>query len=85
LPQVSIGSFLASSFNEHINSKANHMATKRNVSLDPAEVDMPVVLSINRSSKMLMRGQYPDISEKHFNLTAITLTDNTVVEADDSD
>jgi hypothetical protein len=80
--QGSIGSFLALSFNERINSKANRKAIKGSASLDPTEVNLPVVLSKNRSFMPIMRGRYHEVSGHHFKITAITLADSTVVEAD---
>jgi hypothetical protein len=80
--QGSIGSFLASSFNERINSKANRKAIKENASLDPTEVNLPVMLSKNRSLMPIMRDHYNEVSGHHSKITAITLADSTVVEAD---
>jgi len=78
----SIGSFLASSFNERINSKANQKVTKGNVSLDPAEVNMTVVLGMNRGFMKFMREHYPEVAGQHFNMTVITLADNAKGEVD---
>jgi hypothetical protein len=51
----SIGSLLASSFNERINSEANQKVTTGIVSIDPAEVNMAVVLGMNRGFMKFLR------------------------------
>jgi hypothetical protein len=77
----SIGSLLASSFCERINSKANQKVTTGNSALDPVEINMVVVLSMNRKFMAFMREHYPEVSGQHFKMTVVTLADNDEGEA----
>ena len=70
--RASVGSLLASSFAERINSAANLILTKGNTLLSPEEIDMCTTLRINRDFMKFMRMHYPAAAEQQFNMTVIS-------------
>ena len=70
----SIGSLMpvAASFCERVNSAANICVTKGNTLLSDIEVDMVVVLRMNREFMKFMRLNYPNASRQKFNMAAIS-------------
>lgn len=70
----SVGSLLASSFVERINSAANLIVTKGNTLLDPEEINMCTVLRMNRGYMKYMRLHHPRSSGQQFNMTTISNT-----------
>ena len=82
LPQMattsrgSIGAYLASSVCERINSAANQILTKGNTLLSSAEVNMPVVLRMNRRFMVHMREHHPEVPQQHFHMAVLSMADN---------
>ena len=62
----SIGSVLAASFCERINSAVNQVVTKGNTLLSDAELSMLVVLRVNRRFMAYMCEHHPEVSQQHF-------------------
>ena len=77
----SLGSLLASSFAERINSAANLILTDGNTLLSPAELSMIVVLRMNRRFMEYMRKNYGHLPRQRFKMTVVTQGEN----ANDSD
>ena len=73
----SIGSFMASSFCERINSAANLILTLGNTLLSDEEIDMLVVLRMNRDFLNFMHLHYSHIVKLPFKETIITVEQNT--------
>ena len=71
----SIGSLLASSFCERINSARNIVMTKGNTLLGDEELNMLVVLRMNREFMKVMRTHFPHVA----------LRDVTVTEKDNEE
>ena len=69
--RASIGSHVASSFPERINSAANLTLTKGNSLLSTEEINMLTVLRINRNFMIYMRKKYPSLSLQQFGMTTI--------------
>ena len=81
----SIGSFLAVSFCERINSAANQVVTKGNSTLAPDEIDMLVTLRTNRRFMNYMREHHPQAAEQHLRMTVVKSTDNAESSDDEED
>lgn len=77
----SLGSLLASSFAERINSAANLILTDGNTLLSPGELSMIVVLRMNRRFMEYMRKYYGHLPRQRFKMTVVTQSEN----ANDSD
>ena len=77
----SIGAYLAASFCERINFAANKTVTKGNTLLSGAEVNMLVVLRMNRRFMVHMREHHPEVPQQYFHMTVLGMADNK----DDSD
>jgi hypothetical protein len=77
----SIGSLLASSFTSASTPKQTRRSPKA-TSLDPAEVNMAVVLGMNRGLMKFMQEHYPEVVGQNFNMTVIELADNAKGEVD---
>ena len=77
----SIAQNTAVSFCERINSAANQTVTKGNTLLGYDEVNMLMVLRVNRKFMAYMRKRHPKASEKHFNMAVVSSED----KAADSD
>jgi len=81
LPQMattsrgSIGAFLAASFCESINSAANQVVTKGSTLLSDAEVNMLVVLRVNRRFMAYMREHHPEVPQQQFQKTVLCLAE----------
>ena len=74
--KASVGSHLASSFAERINSAANLILTTGNTLLADDEVDMLCVLRMNRAFMQYMRDNYGYLSRQQFRMTLIAERDN---------
>ena len=74
--RASVGSLLASSFCERINSAANLIVTKGNTLLADKEVDMCTTLRINKNFMSFMREHYADVSLQQFKMTVLTEHEN---------
>jgi len=79
----SIGALGASSFCERINSAANLTVTTGNSLLSTKEINMVVVLRVNRAYMSYMREHYPHVSRQHFKMTVLKLSDNKCDENDE--
>ena len=75
--KASCGSFLASSYAERVNSAANLILTKGNTLLADDEVDMCVVLRMNRAFMAYMRRYFGKISRQQFRMTVVSGASNT--------
>ena len=80
--KASCGSFLASSYAERVNSAANLILTKGNMLLADDEVDMCVVLRMNRTFMTYMRRHFGKISRQQFRMTVVSGASNTPPSAD---
>ncbi|XRB12311.1 hypothetical protein RI054_04g21470 [Pseudoscourfieldia marina] len=68
----SMGSLLASSFAERINSAANIVLTKGNSVLNREEIDMCTTLRMNREFMRYMRAHHgAELSKQRFNVTVV--------------
>jgi hypothetical protein len=67
----SVGSLLASSFAERINSAANIIVTKGNTLLSEEMIDMCTTLRMNRDFMVYMREHYGHISLQQFRMTVV--------------
>ena len=72
----SVGSLLASSFAERIISCCNLVLTEGNSLLDPEELNMIVVLRMNRRFMEYMRKYYGHLPRQQFNMTIVTQSAN---------
>ena len=68
----SVGSLLASSYPERINSAANLILTKGNTLLAEEEINMCTVLRMNRNFMEFMRRYHPDAAKQRFKMTVIS-------------
>ena len=70
-----IGALNAESFCERVLSCANLVLTEGNTLLDDEEIEMLVILRMNRDFMEFMRTNYPDVARKladqHFGFTPI--------------
>jgi hypothetical protein len=81
--RASVGSLLASSYVERINSAANLIVTKGNTVLSDEDIDMCTTLRMNKNFMKFMRDNYNDISMQPHKLTVITNQENTPGEPDE--
>ena len=72
----SVSSLLASSFSERVNSCANLVLTDGNSLLHPNEINMLVVLRMNREFMIFMRKYYGNLSRQQFAMTVVSPGDN---------
>ena len=75
--RASVGSLLASSFCERINSAANLIVTKGNTLLSDEEIDMCTTLRMNKGFMSFMREHYSHVSLEQFKMTILTDEQNT--------
>jgi len=66
-----IGALCAESFCERILSDANDVCHEGNMLLDTEEINMLVVLRMNREFIECMREMYPKLSGQNFNQTLV--------------
>ena len=66
----------ASSFVERINSAGNQVLTKGNSVLATDEINMLVVLRMNRSYMAYMRENHPEVAGQQFQMTLVSTSDN---------
>ena len=83
LSRGSIGALGASSFCERINSASNLTVTTGNTLLSAKEINMVVVLRVNRAYMNYMREHHPEVSGQQFNMTVVKFADNKCDEDDD--
>jgi hypothetical protein len=69
--RASVGTLLAASFCERINSAGKLIMTKKNTKLKPDEVDMLATLRINRNFMLFMWENYPHIAEQQFGMVPV--------------
>ena len=81
--EVAVVGHADESFCERINSAANQVVTKRTTPLSDDEVNMLVVLRMNRSSMSFMRLHRPEVSKQLFELAVLTAGENE--ESDNED
>ena len=83
----SIGSLLASSFCERINSCANQVLNTGNTLLGDDEMEKLVMLRMNKDFMDFMRHEYPRVADEQFNDfgTVLTVEDNSDVEEMEED
>ena len=81
----SMGSPHSSSFCERVMSEGNLSVTKGNTRLDSSEVEMLVVLRMNRDFMNFMRTHYADVPRQHFKMTIITPHENAEEVLSESD
>ena len=68
---------MASSFCERINSCANAVVTEGNTLLSDDEMELLVMLRMNKGFMELMRTYYPHVAHETFSLvTILTVEDN---------
>ena len=80
--KASVGAFLASSYAERVNSAGNLILTKGNTLLADDEIDMCVVLRMNRNFMAYMRKHFGHISRQQFRATVVTGAQNNPPEPD---
>jgi hypothetical protein len=68
----SVGSLLASSYAERVNSDANLILTKGNSLLAEEEINMCTALRMNRTFMQYMRQHHPDAANQQFKMTVIS-------------
>jgi hypothetical protein len=68
----SVGSLLASSYAERVNSAAKLILTKGNTLLAEEDINMCTVLRMNRSFMEFMRKYHPDAAKQRFKMTVIS-------------
>jgi len=72
----SIGSLLASSFCERINSCANQVLTLGNILLGDGEIEKLVMCRMNRDFMVFMRKNYPQVSNEQLEFGILKAEDN---------
>jgi len=72
----SIGSLLASSFCERINSCANQVLTLKNTLLCDGEMEKLVMCRMNRDFMVFMRKNCPQVADKQFEFGILKAEDN---------
>ena len=72
----SIGSLLASSFCERINSCANQVLTLGNTLLSDGEMEKLVMCHMNEDFIVFMRQQYPEVANEQFEFGILKAEDN---------
>ena len=72
----SIGSLLASSFCERINSCANQVLTLGNTLLSDGEMEKLVMCPMNEDFIVFMRQQYPEVDNEQFEFGILKAEDN---------
>jgi hypothetical protein len=72
----SIGSLLASSFCERINSCANQVLTLGNTLLSDGEMEKLVMCRMNEDFIVFMRQQYPEVANEQFEFGILKAEDN---------
>jgi len=72
----SIGSLLASSFCERINSCANQVLTLGNTLLSDGEMEKIVMCRTNQDSMVFMRKNYPQVADEQFGFGILKAEDN---------
>ena len=73
----SIGSLLASSFCEHINSCANQVLTLRNSLLSDVEMEKSVMCHMNQDFITSMRKHYPNVAKEQFEFGTVLTEEET--------
>ena len=63
----------------------NQVVTKGSTLLSDAEVNMLVVLRMNRRFMAYMRKHHPDVSKQHFQMTVLSMADNKDKSDSESD
>ena len=66
-----IGALNAESFCERVLRGAGHVLTEGNTLLDDAELEMLVILRMNRDFMRFMRTHYNELSKDHFQRTTV--------------
>mmetsp|Transcript_19067 Transcript_19067/g.47859 ORF Transcript_19067/g.47859 Transcript_19067/m.47859 type:complete len:120 (+) Transcript_19067:2055-2414(+) len=69
--RASVGTLLASSYAERINSAANLILTKGNALLDDATIHMCTVLRINREVMAFLRFFFPKVAHQTSGMTLV--------------
>jgi len=72
----SIGSLLASSFCERINSCANQVLTLGNTLLSDGEMEKLVMCRMNEDFIVFMRQHYPEVANEQFEFGILKAEDN---------
>ena len=72
----SIGSWLASSFCERINSCANQVLTLGNTLLSDGDMEKLVMCRMNEDFIVFMRQQYPEVANEQFEFGILKSEDN---------
>jgi len=72
----SIGSLLASSFCERINSCANQVLTLGNALLCDGEKEKLVICRMNRDLLVFMRKNYPQVADEQFEFGTLKAEEN---------
>jgi len=72
----SIGSLLASSFCERINSCANQVLTLGNTRLSDDEMEKLVMCRMNRDFMVFMHKNYPQVANERFKFGILKAEDN---------
>ena len=72
----SIGSLLASSFCERINSCANQVLTLGNTLLSDGDMEKLVMCRMNEDFIVFMRQQYPEVANEQFEFGILKAEDN---------
>ena len=72
----SIGSLLASSFCERINSCANQVLTLGNTLLGDGEMQKLVMCRMNRDFMVFMHKNYPQVADEQFEFSILKAEDN---------
>jgi len=72
----SIGSLLASSFCERINSCANQVLTLGNTLLSDGEMEKLVMCRMNEDFIVFMRQQFPEVANEQFEFGILKAEDN---------
>jgi hypothetical protein len=70
--RASVGSLLASSYCERLNSASKIIFNDSNSLLSPEEMNMLAILRMNKEFMDYMREHYPHIAKQRFGLTLLT-------------
>jgi hypothetical protein len=81
--RASLGTVLASSFAERINSGGSIIVTKGNTLLADEEIDICTTLRMNRGFMTFMRTHYCDISRQQFKMSVVTEEQNSKPDPDE--
>ena len=78
--RASVGSLLASSYCERVNSAGKFIFNDSNSMLSPEEMNMLATLRMNKEFMEYMRENYSHIGKQQFNMTMLTPQGDAAVD-----